>query len=298
MGRKPFLGLVGACLASMTFTGCWDNCCLWDRSPKKDTSIPTTATTTSTGSRSTGSDMGWRERPGATGSISNNGVPTGSSVAGGSSGGTSFNGSGSVGSSSGSFNAGAGAASSYPGSTPTRGPADASGIDRASYPGSSGSDLNSGRSTQPVNYNDSTTGAGTRPTTSTLPPIVPTGSPAVPRMDDLPTGKSTRLPAIESVPAAPTSGGGLPVVPSPSTSSSALPPVPPTSSSAPLPPPEPPPGSVPTPSGAGSSDGLPPIPSAPSQSRFEQKPLPSSPPALPRSGLPSLPQNPAVMQNN
>jgi len=297
MGRKPFLGLVGACLASVTFTGCWDNCCLWDRSPKKDTSIPSTATTTSTGSRSTGSDMGWRDnRPAAGSNTYNNGAPTGSSVAGGTSGGSSFNGSGTAGS-SGSFNAGAGAASSYPDSAPTRGPAGASGIDRAAYPGTSGSDLNGGRSTQPVNYNDSTTGAGTRPTTSTLPPIVPTGSPAVPRMDDLPTGKSTRLPVIESAPAAPASGGGLPTVPSPSTSSSALPPVSPASSSAALPPPAPPLISDPAPASGGSSDGLPPIPSAPSQSRFEQRPLPSSP-ALPRSGVPSLPQSPAVMQNN
>jgi hypothetical protein len=189
MGRKPVLGLVGACLTSVALAGCADNCCLWDRSPKKDTTVTSTA---GGSSRTTGLDSGWRDsRAGSGGgSTFNNGTTVGSAGSTGTAG-SSFTAGGSAGS-SGSF--GGAPSSPYPGSTSVREPAGSSSFDRTSSPTTTGPDVTGGRSTQPTNYNDATgSGASAASSSSALPPITP----ARPRTDDLAPAKSAKAPLVD-----------------------------------------------------------------------------------------------------
>jgi hypothetical protein len=255
MGRKPVFGLVGACLTSVAFMGCCDNCSLWDKSPKKDASV--TSTTGST--RSTGSDNGWRQQPAV-----------------GSQGGGAFNNTTTAGSSGGTGAYG-GSAITPGGNSPYPGGSGA--VDRSSSGGTSGTDTTGGRSTQPVNYKDAgSINPVVRPGPSTLPPI-PQGNAALPRTDDLTTGKSVRGPVIDP-PAVPSSGT-LPAVPATSTSGTGLPAVPAVSGAAPA-----------------TADGLPPIPTPTSQQGLDRGPLPPpAPPPVSGSGVPTLPQNPATMPN-
>ncbi len=275
MGRKPVLGLVGACLASVALAGCCNNC-TWPGGAKKDT------TSAATGSNSTA----WNNRPhssqtGSPGQLTASAAGS-SSTASTPAGGTG--GSGAFGS------GGSGPANTYPEGRSMLTPAGGTdNISRVSYPASSGAEPNGGRSpaTTASAPGDANTG-GLPPVTGTpaaggagsaLLPLGSSGTPSRPRMDGLPAGPTSRAPAV--TPAQTTGSGG-------------------TTSA--LPPPALPP-SDPTPPAAGASASLPdlpPIPAPPvppSTAGLQSRPLPPAPPPLPHNtGIPtSTVGNPAVM---
>jgi hypothetical protein len=285
MGRKPVLGLVGACLASVAFVGC-DHPNLLQQGGKKDV-----ATTTNNNS-------GWKSTPQGSqtgGPATNNSGATGSTVA----------------NTSGSFNVNPrGPVGDYPeGRSMPNHPSAGGEVDQVAYPGTSSAHM---KAISPNPDADPGTG-GLPPLTKPLPTGTVSGGttvPSSPGPSTLPplTPPGPAHPRVDTFPAAPT--GTRPVV-APTTGSVPTSGAPEASSSAPMPP-------LPaTPADAGSSTDLPPVPPLPpvSQSTKELRtpPLPSAPgssgsinpppPPLPSAsaptgmGIPAAPtRNPASFQ--
>lgn len=238
MGKKPVLGLVGACLASVTLTGCWDN--IWDRNSKKD-NPPITSSGTGRGftdqrqaGAGGGRTDGWRDPPsglgGGTGVGSFNAGGTGVGSAGAGAGlGGNPTGAGSPG--LGGFNGGTrGPAGGFPDGGAVRSPGGmgtggSGAVDPGPYPaGSSGAGMNGGRSPAPAGtsagFNDTTSGglppmsppsdAGPRAAIPGLPPV-PAGP--SPRLDEPPAGPGGK-PALINPPMTRTDVG-LPDMPTP-----------------------------------------------------------------------------------
>jgi len=261
----PVLWLAGACLASVTLAGCQTDT---NRAIKKDTTPPGTA---------------WNQpRQGQTGS--NNALPGGTTVS------TPSGGTGaaaaSTGTSTGAATTGGGSrgpASDYPDGNSIRPTGGGTGgnIDRTSYPGSPGADLNGGRSTAPANTSTNNFGdppAPARPLASTLPPMPPSGDPPIPRIDENPAARMARPPVSVPAPLPPLPAGAADAMPPP------LPPSPVTDSLPPMNPPGRTAVDVPVP--------------PPAQVGPPGPPLPPIPPPLPPSaGIPGRPQNQANFQN-
>jgi hypothetical protein len=294
MGRKPVLGLVGACLASVALVGC-DNQNLLQRGGNKDV----TATNSN-------SNNGWKNTP----KVSQTGAPgAGASGAAGTSGtagpgAPAWGGNGGTGSAvantGGSFNVNQhGPVGDYPEGRSMPSQAGASGgVERVGYSSTPGPDVSGGRTTLPPvtpATMGSDTGTGGRPpvvkplptggvaggvpfdnshptppSTSTLPPLTPPG-PAHPRTDDIPSAPTSHAPVVVPTSGRPTSGA------------------PDVSGTAPLPPP--PVGSA----DSGSSTDLPPIPPpppvSPSTKALQTPPLSAggagNPPPLPSASAPT-----------
>jgi len=278
------VGLVGTCLAGLAFAGC-DNTPVRPGGSKTD--MPPI-------SSSSGNPSWNNSRQGQSGTA-------GGSFAGGS-GGASVpattitstplprdSSAGAGPGSNGAFNVGAGGSSDgYPNGRSMDSATGAGGgnILRVSSSGSPGPDLTGGRTTQPpapsTNFNDPKSGsvpvlvgsppasAGATSRLPALPPMVAQPGAPRPAMDVLTsTGEKVRVIA----PVGSTSGGG-------DMSEVAGPAIP-------LPPPAPPVGlpTIPLPQSPDSSTTAAPL----------AKPLPPIAPALPSSGIPTRPQNPAVM---
>jgi hypothetical protein len=280
MGRKPVLGLVGACLASVAIVGCDNQQTILQPPNKKDVATVTNNTNT-----------GWKSTPqvGQTGaSTGGNGGGAGNAVA----------------TSGGSFNVSPpGPVGTYPeGRSMPPQTGGSGGVERVGYSGTPGTDMSAGRTTLPP-VTPATTGGdpgmgsppplvkplptggvvggvpfNSSPGMSTLPPLTPPG-PAHPRVDDLPP-PTGRLPVV--VPATsgrPTSGA------------------PELSSPAPIPPPVPSAGGAPD---FGPAADLPPIPPAVPVSQgtkaLQTPPLSSAPtPTGPGVPMPAT-RNPASFQ--
>jgi hypothetical protein len=260
MGRKPVVGLVSACLASVALAGCCDNNSCWPGGSKKDTQPPVN---NSTAARTQQQRQGQTVSTGAPG--------TGNTAGSGS---TAI--------------ATRPPVDQYPSDrTFGNGPAATTGgVERAGF---SEPDASAGRTTAPTNtaanFKDPNAnglppvsgvpaqgGAAARPTPSTLPPIV-TGQ-ARPRIDDInvaPGGKGAVI-----TPATPAGRD-----------------VGPANEAPPLPPPAP--VSL---SGPDELPPIPARPSAPTTVGTQAPPpLPPSPPPLPRGmGVPMPVQNQATMQ--
>jgi hypothetical protein len=292
MGRKPVLGLVGACLASVALVGC-DHQNLAPSGTKKD--VTSSSSTGSTG------NAGWKTLPANQGGVQTGGA-TGSATAGAQTWGNNSQMGNTVAGGNGSFNVNPrGPAGDYPeGRTmPPQAGGATGAVERSAYPGTTSPEVKVTTTTTALPQATSTTGgdpgagglpplnkplptggvtggAGqfTTPTPmSTLPPLTPPGA-ARPRVDDLPSPPTTRGPVIvPPMSGAPTSGA-----PDISAPSGAMPP----------------PAPVPA-----DTEGLPPIPTPPSSpgtQSFQTPPLPSAP--LPRNtmGVPQRPSNQAGFQ--
>ncbi|HEX5272692.1 MAG TPA: hypothetical protein VFW33_19480 [Gemmataceae bacterium] len=279
MGRKPALGLVGACLASVALVGC-DHQNLQPSGTKKDV----TATGTS-------GNTGWKTLPAN---------QSGASTAGtGTTGSPSWGNTASAGAGTGSFNVNPrGTVGEYPdGRTMTPQTGSTGGVERVGYGGPSNPDMKITSTTvqtpaapaaDPV-VKPLATGAvpsggqfntpypTTPPVPSTLPPLTPAG-PAHPRVDDIP-------PPI-------TSGRGPVVAPPPVTGPTSGAPV--TTSAPPLPPPAPPPVSSGPDLGAPPASDLPAVPPLPPVSPGTQS---LQKPPLRGTSVPTSPTgNPANFQ--
>jgi hypothetical protein len=280
MGRKPVLGLVGACLASMALTGCENgNCCLWPDRNKKDNV---------TAAGGTGGGTGWsNQRQGQTGladrrgsSGSQDSFQGGSATGTGGSAGAGAGGSGTWGGTagsggSGSFNVNRGPADDYPvGRSQGSGAGATGAVDRVGYPGTDAGSRTTAPGTTTNNFNDQTAPpmtpriVGGAP--DNLPPLKPQ---APPKGDDFSAGATGRGSAAPTTPLPPVGTGGA-------------------SGTSDMPPPAP----TPAETGAG-TEPLPPLPpTTPTTRAYQSPPLPTTPaPAGRNVGVPTSPVQPATI---
>ena len=296
MGRKPVLGLVGACLASVALVGCDNN--LLQSGAKKDKDVAAAGTNGNNGwnqqrQGQTGTGTGGSVNPAGSQGVTAPGTG-GSSGIGTTGGATWGNGSATGGAAvatggSGSFNLNPrGPVDSYPEGRTM--PSATGGVERVGYSGTPGAGPSGGRSAVPA---ATSTNPGGDPTTGglpglpkplptggvaggvpfgTLPPLVPPGA-ARPRVDDLSVPPTSRGPVVVPPPA----GGATSGVPDMSGAAGAMPPPapPPASSFDAAPPAELPP--IP-----------PPAPVSPITQGLRQPPLPAV--SMPRGvGIPASP---------
>ncbi len=286
MGRKPVLGLVGACLASVAFVGC-DNGNHLQPNKSKDVSAVTGG-----GSGGTGA---WKTTPasqGATTAGTSGAGTTGGSQTWGTTTGATTTGS------SGSFNVNTKVATGdYPDgrSVTPQGAATTGGVEHVGYSATPGPDATDAKVIQPPTTTASS--APVAPPAGGLPPLGSQTGAADPKapapLSTLPpiTVGGTARPKVQDFP--PVTSGAPRPVPPPTTPPAPTSGAPDIGGSAPPPPPAPPPVGGPD---LGSPDGLPPVPMPPSSESLRKPALPSVP--QPRGmGVPASPTtNPASFQ--